>query len=288
MKNLRKNIIYVSITVIALVLILFLVDSILKIKEQRAVNELVENNSDISVVEQEGRVFNISGEFTCLPLINTEAPHDDICLFGLKNFAGDYYQLQPDGDNGALLNALEIGQKLEVSGKYIAETSNIYQSLGVIKVSSIKFLKDEVEASGFNNSNLPSSFAAKYSSFQNYSLSIHAGESYVPSEFRIVDGEIDCEETTPTDSSLNLRLIKKDINGKKYCIGASSEGAAGSVYTEYAYATVINNNVYLTLFLARDVDCNNYPEEEKIECQAERESFNLDNLVDAEVEKIII
>lgn len=134
---------------------------------------------------------------------------------------------------------------------------------------------------------LPLNFEAKYSSFQNYSINIYGSDAYYPNEFKVVDGEIDCDETSP-ELSLGLRIMKRVINGKNYCVGALSEGAAGSVYTQYAYATVIDNNVYVTTFLARDVDCNNYPESEKIECQAERESFNLDNLVDGEVEKSII
>lgn len=72
---------------------------------------------------------------------------------------------------------------------------------------------------------------------------------------------------------------------KKYCIIAVSEGGLGSVYTQYAYTTVINNNVYSARFIARYQNCNNYSEIDSGKCQEEREKFDLDILIDREIEK---
>lgn len=128
------------------------------------------------------------------------------------------------------------------------------------------------------------SLKANYISFQNYKLSIFRTEEYKGTEFRVENGEINCD-TTDQVSSLPLRISKTNINGQKYCIGAFSEGAAGSVYTEYAYATVIENNLYLVTFVARYPNCSNYPDKERMECEAERESFNLDSRIDDEIKK---
>lgn len=133
--------------------------------------------------------------------------------------------------------------------------------------------------------NLPISFEANYISFQNYSFEIYKIEDYPRLESWVENGEIECDKT-PLESSLPLRISKKEINGKKYCIGAFSEGAAGSTYTEYAYTTVIEENVYVVKFVARYPNCSNYPDEKRIECDRERESFNLDNLVDQEIERV--
>lgn len=147
--------------------------------------------------------------------------------------------------------------------------------------------KDRLEYSdtqnrNFNNS-LPVSFQAEYISFQNYSLGIYLAEDYPRLESWVENGEIECDET-PLESSQALRISKKEINGHKYCIGAASEGAAGSVYTEYAYTTVIDGRVYLVKFVARYPNCSNYPDEQNEACIKEREAFNLDNLVDVEIE----
>lgn len=131
---------------------------------------------------------------------------------------------------------------------------------------------------------LPVSFKANYISFQDYSLGTYKTEIYPHLESWVENGEIACDETS-AESSLPLRINKKEINGKKYCVAASSEGAAGSVYTQYSYSTVIGDNVYVVNFLARYPQCMNYPEKESNECISERESFNLDILVNQEIEK---
>ncbi|NCT55007.1 hypothetical protein GW758_03580 [Candidatus Falkowbacteria bacterium] len=229
------------------------------------------------------KLFTISGEFVCLPLKDENIPHNDLCIFGIKNSNSDYYRLQaPSDDKNNVVNKIRKGQKIEISGELTNEESDIYKTLGTIKVSGIKSLYTEEKDL---ESNLPDSFKANYISFQNYSSNIIKAEEYPKLESWVENSQIECNET-PLESSLPLRISKKEINGNKYCIGASSEGAAGSVYTQYAYITVIGDNVYSVQFVARYPNCDNYSEEESIKCQTERESFDLDILVDSEIEKI--
>jgi len=137
---------------------------------------------------------------------------------------------------------------------------------------------------------LPDTFKADYISFSNYGSNIFKIEDYRMPGLSVVGGEIDCEETDPYPSLENLTTevitSKKEINGKKYCVMHSIEGAAGSVFTQNAYTAVIDDNVYLINFVARYNNCGNYPEEQLAECTRERESFNLDLLVDEEIEKL--
>ena len=140
--------------------------------------------------------------------------------------------------------------------------------------------------------NLPDSFKADYISFSNYASNIFKIEDYRMPGLSIVNGEIDCQETSLNPSvaiiTSSVTTSKKEINGKKYCVMHSIEGAAGSVFTQNAYTTVIDDNVYLINFIARYNNCGNYSEEELVKCHAERESFNLDLLVDEEIEKFKI
>lgn len=135
--------------------------------------------------------------------------------------------------------------------------------------------------------NLPASFKADFISFQDYSLEIVEIESYDSINFKVINGEIECEEISP-ELSLSFRISRRELNGRKYCISASSEGAAGSVYTEYTYATVAGGEVYLIKFVVRYNNCGNYPEGEKLKCELERENFDLDILVDQEIKENII
>lgn len=224
--------------------------------------------------------FKVIGERVCLPLKDENIPHNDLCVFGIKNSDSDYYRLQaPSDDKNNVVNKIRKGQKIEISGELINEESDIYKTLGTIKVTGVKYLYTE---EGNIESNLPDSFKANYISFQNYGSNVFKAEEYPKLESWVENGEIECNET-PLESSLPLRISKKKINSQKYCIGASSEGAAGSVYTQYAYTTVIGDNVYLVQFVVRYSSCSNYPDKERRECEVERENFNLDNLVDSEV-----
>jgi len=72
---------------------------------------------------------------------------------------------------------------------------------------------------------------------------------------------------------------KQTIGGTEYCVTKESEGAAGSVYTQYAYAFERNNKTEILTFSLRFVQCANYDDPEKIECEKERNSFSIDNTV---------
>jgi len=225
--------------------------------------------------------FKVVGESACLPVKDENIPHNDICLFAIKSEEG-YYRLQaPSDDPNNIVNKIKAGQKVEISGELIKEESDVYQTLGTIKVLGIKYLSTETENL---SAGLPETFRADYISFSNYNFNTFKAEEYPKLESWVENGEIECNET-PLESSLPLRVNKKEINGQKYCVAASSEGAAGSVYTQYAYTTVIDGQVYSVIFLARYVNCSNYPDQKWQECEAERTSFNLDNLVDLEVRK---
>ncbi len=70
------------------------------------------------------------------------------------------------------------------------------------------------------------------------------------------------------------------INGHTYCVTVVSEGAAGSVYRMYSYNFVYHEqNVFVT-FSLRFPQCANYPEEERLSCQEEQDSFEPGELVD--------
>lgn len=247
------------------------------------------NDNDISFTDEEERntenqeLFSASGEVVCLPVKDSNRPHNDLCVHGIKD-GDNLYRLKSISENKFnVVNKVELGQEIAVTGIFINEGDDVYETTGTIEVNSIRFLGTDGEVKNYY---LPTGFEANYSSFQNYGSAVFPIDYYKMPGLSIVNGEIECEETNNLDSSLAPRTIKKVIQGHKYCIQASSEGAAGSVYTEYAYTTVKGDSVYLVQFVAHDVNCGNYPEEERVKCEIERETFNLDILVDNEISRI--
>ncbi len=269
MNRLIKALIYSFALLVILTGVLFLINFI------SPGSKIPETSNEITTETEEEKknMFIAQGKFVCLPVIDENKPHNDICLFGIQTNDG-YYRLQTN-ENENFLATLENNQNIQVSGELIAENDGVHQSSGTIHIEEIKNLEEK-------NNILPENFKADYISFSNYKINKYKTEMYPRLEFWPENGEIECEEINGNP----LKIAKKKINGKKYCIANSSEGAAGSVYSQYAYGTVIDDYIYTVIFLARYSNCGNYPEEEMAKCENERNSFNLDILVDEEIKKI--
>lgn len=70
------------------------------------------------------------------------------------------------------------------------------------------------------------------------------------------------------------------INGKEYCVTEESDGAAGSVYTKYSFATAEGEKTAVLTFTARFVQCGNYDEDQMAACEEERSAFDINGLAD--------
>jgi hypothetical protein len=222
----------------------------------------------VNNAKDEIKITTIQGTFSCLPLIDNSVPHNDLCIFALLNDEGNYFRLL---DRKLKLSGVSFGEGIEVEGIISLEKDVNYQSIGQIEVIDVNILSSIKNLSYI----IPEEFSFKYVSFQDWKVSIFDNYS---DNFFVVDGEIACEETSP-ESSFPVRAIKKDINGQLYCIKASSEGAAGSVYTKYAYSTVEDDKIVVVSFIARYPRCTNYSEIQRNECQRERESMDLDQII---------
>lgn len=70
------------------------------------------------------------------------------------------------------------------------------------------------------------------------------------------------------------------VDNRSYCVTTSSEGAAGSIYNQYAYAFQKGSRTVILTFTVRMVQCGNFDEPQKTACENEREAFDLDGTVD--------
>lgn len=96
---------------------------------------------------------------------------------------------------------------------------------------------------------------------------------------RISEEAYSCTEAGAVDERAG-ETRETEINGRTYCVTTISEGAAGSVYQQYAYAREFEENTVIMTFSLREVQCANYDEDEAAVCEAEQGGFNVDELAD--------
>ncbi len=106
-----------------------------------------------------------------------------------------------------------------------------------------------------------------------------------PPRISVSSGAYSCNQTPPA-SSLPERIMEMTINGQAYCVGAASQGAAGSIYTDYSYATRIGDRTVTAMFALQYPQCLNYDDQQRTACQRERETFDLNNLADRIVSSV--
>lgn len=80
--------------------------------------------------------------------------------------------------------------------------------------------------------------------------------------------------------------IRKTIDDRVYCIRNVSEEAAGSVYTTYTYKIEKDSRLIIISFILQYLQCDNYGDLQKTECEQERQTFDLDILIDDIVQTV--
>ncbi len=88
--------------------------------------------------------------------------------------------------------------------------------------------------------------------------------------------------------ALTGKTEQKSIGGRTFCVTTETEGAAGSMYLTYTYATEINTKTVSFTFGLKEVQCANYPEPKATACAKERQAFNPDTLAGAIVDTVTI
>lgn len=85
------------------------------------------------------------------------------------------------------------------------------------------------------------------------------------------------EAGSPTDRAGETRKVTLD--GKEWCRTVVTEGAAGSVFHQYAYTTAEQNQTLAVTFSVRMPQCANYDEPQRTACEVQQEAFDPDNVV---------
>lgn len=108
-----------------------------------------------------------------------------------------------------------------------------------------------------------------------------------PPKIQLINGPLTCTQAGNVIDRAG-KTESRIINGKEYCVTTVSEGAAGSTYNQYAYATAIGNKVAILTFTLRYPECANYDDPKKSECEAERTTFTIDPIIGEIVGTIVL
>ena len=107
-----------------------------------------------------------------------------------------------------------------------------------------------------------------------------------PPLIKIAAGEYSCKTTPQTASNMSPLISQRLVDNRVYCVDVKHEGAAGSVYSSYTYTTANDGKLVSVSFTLRYPNCHNYNEEQDIACANERETFDIDSLIDRIVQTI--
>lgn len=108
-----------------------------------------------------------------------------------------------------------------------------------------------------------------------------------PPKITIADESLSCPEM-PSENDPMGQAIRGIINNHIYCVGAVIGAAAGSTYTDYTYATEKDNKMITLSFTLQSPQCVNYEDSQKTQCQNERNTFNLDGIIDRIIQSVKI
>lgn len=86
----------------------------------------------------------------------------------------------------------------------------------------------------------------------------------------------------------NMETVREQVENRQYCITKIVEGAAGSTYTQYAYAFPKDNKTFIFTFTVQAAQCANYDDLQKIACEEERYFFSLDGIVDRMAQSVSV
>lgn len=100
-----------------------------------------------------------------------------------------------------------------------------------------------------------------------------------PPSFSVIAEPYACGEAgRPEERAGETKKIA--VNDREYCRTVVIEGAAGSRYSQYAYAFARGDQTAVMTFTTQAPNCGNYDDPERTACEAEQSKFDMDKLAD--------
>lgn len=100
-----------------------------------------------------------------------------------------------------------------------------------------------------------------------------------PPNVQVANLPFTCNEMNNEGDGMQ-KTLERIINSRTYCVTEVSEGAAGHIYTQYTYAFSKNDRTVTLSFTLAFVQCGNFDNPERSECEKERQKFDIDGIID--------
>jgi len=115
----------------------------------------------------------------------------------------------------------------------------------------------------------------------NYPTSLNT--SYIkatdwPPQVQIVDEVYSCTKAGEETARAG-QTEERTISGQNFCVTVKAEGAAGSIYRQYAYGFAYNEQTIYLSFTLRFPQCENYDEPDRQACKSEQNTFSIDSVI---------
>lgn len=201
----------------------------------------------------EQKLVTLSGKMICLPHKNASGPQTTECAFGIVDSSGKNYALHDTSSDYSQVSSATNSRPVVAIGFLVPPMPNDkYDTVGTINLINLLSYIQPIDWP-----------PASVSSDQAFS----------------------CTAAGSTGARAG-KTESKDINGRTYCVTVITEGAAGSIYSQYAYAIPWHKQTLSYTFSFRTPQCANYPEPEMSACKKEVSAFNPDTILDAFVHSL--
>ena len=108
-----------------------------------------------------------------------------------------------------------------------------------------------------------------------------------PPQVIVTTGRLSCTEGDMASHGGEVTTATvKTINTHVYCVAEAKQGAAGTTYTQYQYATEVGDFVASVSFTLKTPQCMNYDEPKQSECLTEQAALSVDLLADRIIQSI--
>jgi hypothetical protein len=108
-----------------------------------------------------------------------------------------------------------------------------------------------------------------------------------PPKAQVLSGLLACTQAGTTTARAGKTALRT-VNGHTYCVTEVVEAAAGTMYTQYAYAFPKNGKTVILTFTIRKPQCANYPEPQKSDCLLDQSVFDPDGLIDRIAQTVVL
>ncbi|HEX8994241.1 MAG TPA: hypothetical protein VF803_03250 [Candidatus Paceibacterota bacterium] len=108
-----------------------------------------------------------------------------------------------------------------------------------------------------------------------------------PPHMQVIPGALTCT-TAGSEAAPGGKTVIEMIGGTSYCVTKETQGAAGNLYTQYAYAFQKDGDTVILTFSLSFAQCVNYISPQADACSAEENAFTMDTIMSRVASTVVL